>query len=683
MRVGGVCLGFCMAIITFVLPLFAQENFMNKSFVHPGMLHTQQDLDFIKQKIASGEEPWKTAWEQLRNDETSSLDFQPEPHTHVIRGPYGRPSIGDRELSRSAKAAHHHALLWALTGEKAHAQKAIEVLNAWSYRLWDFQLNDAKLLAAWTGDAFCNAAEILKHTDSGWQEKDIEQFTRLMRTVYYPLLENFFPEANGNWDGAIINTILSIGIFCDDRDMFLRAIDQYRFGRVNGGITKYIYPSGQCQESTRDQAHTQLGLGEFALACQVAYNQGIDLYGLADNRLALGFEYTAKYLLGEDVPSYGVVSDDRRDQLRDIFESVYQHYRFEKGIDVPYLARIVEKTRGTKRSGDALIFYKGPVPSTPQTLLPAPKPSMQAPMAGAQKAPMVSPPETAIFVGIEDDLQAVLDGCEEGSWVVLEKGVYVLPDPLKIPSGLTLSGQGLETILFRAADKTGPALMNATSDLRDVVVRDLVVEGATSTETPSDPNSRRTRQYFRNAPSRSGIVFAAEHAGQMRNIRFEHVTVQNCTHDGVAIRGAAQVSVVACDFSDNGSSVVPGAGLQHNLLLTRSQDVDIRDSRFDTSPWGSGVDVSHCQNVRISNNEVARNALCGVRVVESEDIQVVHNLAEGNDAHGIAFDKQMDGCRNILVTDNITQLNGKLGIYAQGVHDITLKNNVTENNRDN
>ena len=59
---------------------------------------------------------------------------------------------------------------------------------------------------------------------------------------------------------------------------------------------------GQCQESGRDQQHTQLGLGHLAEACEVAWNQGLDLYGESDNRLLKGFEYTARYNLDQDVP---------------------------------------------------------------------------------------------------------------------------------------------------------------------------------------------------------------------------------------------------------------------------------------------------------------------------------------------------------------------------------------------
>jgi hypothetical protein len=50
-------------------------------------------------------------------------------------------------------------------------------------------------------------------------------------------------------------------------------------------LFKYIYPSGQCQETARDQAHVQLGLGEFAGAAQVAYTQGVDFFQLPTTEL--------------------------------------------------------------------------------------------------------------------------------------------------------------------------------------------------------------------------------------------------------------------------------------------------------------------------------------------------------------------------------------------------------------
>jgi hypothetical protein len=476
---------------------------MNQPFTHPGMLHTQQDLAFIK--AHAHREPWQTAYQTLCEQPFSSLDYKPEPHTHVIRGPYGKPSIGDKELSSSANAAYSHALQWIVTGDKQHAQKAIEIINAWSYVVWNFQLNDAKLLAAWTGDYFCNAAEILRYTDSGWEEKDITQFERMMRTVYYSLLENFFPEANGNWDGAIINMLLCIGIFCDDHHIFNRAINHYLRGRGNGGITKYIYPTGQCQESTRDQSHTQLGLNEFALACQVAWNQGVDLYKTADNRLALGFEHAAQYMLGEDVAVYGIISEQGRERIWDIYETAFQHFHYVKGLDMPYCERAIEKTRGSEKSWLALTMYQGAI-EKPPTAREAPTPSIQALRAGAQTEPTAQPPDHAITITPDEDLQAILDASTEGAWIVLSKGLYTLSETLKIPNNLTLSGQGLETVLFLDPEKTGPALTNAHDDLNNFTLRDLVIEGALKVNHHVIPTVRAGRTRMR-VPAVVGVLF--------------------------------------------------------------------------------------------------------------------------------------------------------------------------------
>ena len=60
----------------------------------------------------------------------------------------------------------------------------------------------------------------------------------------------------------------------DDQAMFDRSVDYYLSGKGNGAIGNYFKPSGQCQESGRDQAHTQMGLDFLACTCEVAWNQG-------------------------------------------------------------------------------------------------------------------------------------------------------------------------------------------------------------------------------------------------------------------------------------------------------------------------------------------------------------------------------------------------------------------------
>jgi parallel beta-helix repeat protein len=639
-----------------------------QAFIHPGIDQNSSDLALMKRKVLAGEEPYKSAFNRLKA-ETDTV-FKVNPHTHVLRGPYGKPNIGGDDLSRSASMAYNHALMWYITSDKKYSQKAIEILNAWSPVLWDFDYNDAKLLAAWTGHQLCNAAEILRYTGAGWEQKDIDSFSNMLLTAYYPLFRFYYPQANGNWDGAIIHSILAISIFTDNRKMFNNAIEHYLYGPVNGSVFKYIYPSGQCQESTRDQGHVQLGLGEFAGAAQIAYTQGKDLLSAGDNRLALGYEYTARFLMGEKPHSYGPISE-RAKALRDDYEYVYRHYT-ARGIDMPYTRMAADSVRSqSSRSILTAIRSDYGNKATNQLQL---KPVGIGYIAGAQVYKPGAAHKDAIIVHPGESVQAALNQSEgTGRWVLLKAGIHKLPATLKLPSNITLAGEGIETIVFLdpSAEGMRDAMVNDQYDMHDVSIRDLKIEGSNRTEVHSDPNSIRS---YRGNYNRGGIILRALKEGQMKNITLVNVSLLNCTYNGLFISGASNVSIQTCDFSENGGNAVPGPKLQHNILLTHCDRVTVTNSRLGTSPFGSGISLAHCKNVNISTNEIARNAYYGVQIAESSDINVSGNLLEGNDRSGIMVEFLSMGSSSITVSNNRIQYNGAFGLEAYSSKE--LKNNA-------
>jgi hypothetical protein len=327
-----------------------------KPFTHPGILHNRDELNFVKDKIADGAEPWNSAWEELRSHSIASTEWNPRPTADVVRGAYNKPDIGGTHLMQDGAAAYAHAIQWYITGKKAHANKAIETLNAYAITLKSVGGHDAKLLVGMAGISFTNAAEILRHSQTSWSDGDQRQFERLLREVFYPVIQDFYPTANGNWDASMIQTMLAMGVFLEDRKMFQRAVDYALSGDGNGAINKYFNDFGECQESGRDQAHTQMGLGYLGCAAEIAWKQGIDLYGAYDNRLALGFEYTAKYNLGHDVPyvpyrscegryNYKAISKKARGRFSSIYERVYHHYHDRMGLEMPFTRQVIEKIR--------------------------------------------------------------------------------------------------------------------------------------------------------------------------------------------------------------------------------------------------------------------------------------------------------------------------------------------------
>ena len=104
-----------------------------------------------------------------------------------------------------------------------------------------------------------------------------------------------------------------------------------------------------------------------ASACQTGFNQGIDMYGAADNRLLKGFEYAAKYNLGNDVPfepyadrtgkyKASAFSQINRGRFPPVYEMVYNHYQNRMGIDAPF-----HRAGGGPQSGpkDSAIDHPG------------------------------------------------------------------------------------------------------------------------------------------------------------------------------------------------------------------------------------------------------------------------------------------------------------------------------------
>ncbi|MDR1641227.1 MAG: putative Ig domain-containing protein [Clostridiales bacterium] len=336
-------------------------------FTHPGILHTEEELDAMKEHVANQEEPWHSDYEKLLNTVPwgiSSSSYTADALKGVGRGtPAGSGHIENWE--RSANAAYFNALQWVITGETEFADAAVGILNAWGNTLEIVDGRDRILGAAISGYKFACAAEIIKHYKGGYDgylDSDFKEFQDMMQNVVYPVIQDLGAPmiANGNWDTAALVCMISIGILCESPDIYDRAKELYSDIHVNGSISAYVSETGQNQETGRDQAHAQLGIGYMAETCQAAFNQGDDLYSLYDNRLAKAFEYTAKYNLFEDVPFetvnnvfrdtsrqyYTFFDSDtlNRGELRPIYETPLAHYS-KLGTDMTWTRKAAEAMR--------------------------------------------------------------------------------------------------------------------------------------------------------------------------------------------------------------------------------------------------------------------------------------------------------------------------------------------------
>ncbi|MCL3780112.1 hypothetical protein EMN47_06880 [Prolixibacteraceae bacterium JC049] len=352
-------------LIPAILLLFCVETFAQNKFIHPGMLHSKKELEWVKKKIQIHNSIWDKEWQQLQASKCAQLSWEMSPSEIIKRGPYNKPDIGASGFMVDGRAAYTMSIQWYMTNDKRYAQKAIEIINGWSHQLKEVKGHDAKLLVGMTGIKFLNAAEIIKHTSNLWKDKDQKAFEKMVRNIWYPVIKDFYPTANGNWDASMIQTMLCMGVFLEDTTIFNQAKDYFLKGKGNGAIGNYFNHFGQCQESGRDQAHTQMGLAYLANSCEVAWNQGIDLYQALRNRLLVGFEYTAKYNLGHEVNylpyksykgRYHYKKISKRGKFGPIYEQLYKHYTHRMKLSMPYCQKVIE-TKKPERAAKAHISW--------------------------------------------------------------------------------------------------------------------------------------------------------------------------------------------------------------------------------------------------------------------------------------------------------------------------------------
>ncbi len=343
-------------------------NVAARDFVHPGLLHSQEDLNRMRDAVADQREPIYSGFKILEKSSHSAANYRK-------RGPFpewGRaPNIRTGDAQSDAQAAYQNALMWAITGKKEHARKSIEIVNAWANTLKKVSGIDGVLASGIQGIKFANAAEILRYTDSGWTEAEAKQCEKSFKEAWLPTIEHYAYFANGNWETAALQTKMAIAVFCNDEELFEETVRYAVDGAGNGSIPHMIvYPSGQCQETTRAQHYAQLGIGLLGGAVEIAWNQGVDLYGWNDNHFLKGYEYTAKYGLGEDVPyqhyldrtgkygkggrhqNYTKISTLSRGNFYPIFERTYNHYSKRRNIAAPHSKRVVHKKRPEGYSHD-------------------------------------------------------------------------------------------------------------------------------------------------------------------------------------------------------------------------------------------------------------------------------------------------------------------------------------------
>jgi hypothetical protein len=323
------------------------------SFVHPGLLNTKSDLDFIVSKVNAGSSPWSAGYNKVLR-ENDYLNHKPVA-TANMRAEYDRKECDpDPEncprnvLARDAEVAYGSALIWYRTKDERYARKSVEVLNTWGRTFNSCSGPDCPLANAYGWSSMVWAAEIMKHTYPGWSSADKITFESTLKNKVWPVVDK---DRDGNkdgvwntftnWEAWMTNTLLSIAVYTNDSVKF-----DYVHKNYKRGLENYIYDSGQAKETCRDLWHTQMALAPFTASAEILWKHGIDAYSYDNNGILRSVEYHVPLVLEENVPNKpcgGTLNETGK--IWPFYEMVYNHYNNRRGISTPQTQKMVNRTR--------------------------------------------------------------------------------------------------------------------------------------------------------------------------------------------------------------------------------------------------------------------------------------------------------------------------------------------------
>ena len=352
---------FLKALFILICLSLSCGNINSKKFTHPGILHTEQRFKQIKNLINNKRQPSYASFLILKAHPCSQADYQMKGPFEIISRD-GKYAYTKSKMESDFSAAYQNALMWKLTGSKPHAEKSLEILKAYAHSLNRIpDTNDAPLLAGLEGFKIIYALEILRYSNSPMSQSDYKDIKSMFTSLFLPVLDTFYKRTaytNGNWGPIVTKTYMAAAIHLDDEKMYEKAKYFYLHGHDNGTIENYIDgTTGQIQESGRDQSHCMLGLGAMATVCELAWQQGDDLYSALNNRLLKGYEYVSRYNLGYEVPfftwkditgkycDWQNISYKERGRYMFVFVIAYNHYVNRKGLAMPFTKQVLEQIR--------------------------------------------------------------------------------------------------------------------------------------------------------------------------------------------------------------------------------------------------------------------------------------------------------------------------------------------------
>ena len=291
---GLTVVGATTAVASFVTPAPSSAAPLATAatgLVHPGALHTAGQLDVAKAGIAAGTVPFTAALARLASDPRSRGDWTATPAAALHVGGTGS---NHRTLLDDTHAAYQNALIWRLDGDEARARTASTILNAWAARLTSVSgTPETYLQSGIHGFLLANAAELVRDRT----EFDAAAFGAMLTDVFLPLNA---AALTGSTDGCVrrfgvvwtlahLASMTAIAVFTENASALTQATDYFERRPGAPVVNTIPFP----HDEGMGQVQSIIGIALATAVCEMAWNQGHDLYASQGSRLLSSAEWVA------------------------------------------------------------------------------------------------------------------------------------------------------------------------------------------------------------------------------------------------------------------------------------------------------------------------------------------------------------------------------------------------------